>query len=147
MTTMKKVVIGTLLMIASIASAQKEPKKMDLKPEQIAAVQSKKLTLALDLSDKQQAAVYNVLVKELSLREVNKQSREERAALTSDQKVAMLNERLDARIAQKRSMQSILDKDQYDRWEKMIQKRAIAHKNTKDMHGKRKKRREQRNHN
>lgn len=95
----------------------------DLTPEQMAALQTKKLTLALDLSESQQQQILALATENAKARkakmEARKAKKEKNEKLTSDEKFAMMNERLDAQIAYKKSMKQILSAEQYERWEKM----------------------------
>lgn len=127
---MKKIIVLIALIAMTVVQAQEGKKgergdrMKDITPQEMATVQSKKLTLALDLSDKQEKEVYQVLFKQAEKRKANKLSKEDREKLTDAQKKAARVERMDEKIAVKRNMKSILDKDQYAKWEKMIQKKA-----------------------
>ncbi len=117
---MKKLMILVAILTVGMVSAQREMR--DLSPEQIASLKSKKMTLALDLDKKQQSQVEAILLKEAKDRAANKLTKEERAKLTSDQKAVKMEERLEKRIETKRQMKSILNEDQYARFEKMMAK-------------------------
>ncbi|WOI23041.1 hypothetical protein [Nonlabens ulvanivorans] len=127
---MKKIIVLIALMAMTVAQAQQGrkgdqgEKKKDVTPQEMATVQSKKLTLALDLSDQQEKEVYQVLFKQAEKREANKISREDREKLSDDQKKEARLKMLDEKIAVKRNMKKILNNDQYAEWEKMMQQRA-----------------------
>ena len=79
----------------------------DLSPEQVAQLQTKKMTLALDLSENQQK---RILALNTETAKVRKQKMEERKAKkekkekpTDEEKYAMMNARLDAKIAFKKT--------------------------------------------
>ncbi|WP_438961842.1 hypothetical protein [Nonlabens sp.] len=133
---MKKIIVLIALMAVTFAQAQegrkgeRRDRMKDVTPEEMATMQSKKLTLALDLSDQQEKEVYQILFKQAEKRKSNNLSKEEREKLTVDQKKAARIAIMDEKIAVKRNMKSILDKDQYVKWEKMMQKRA--NKRSKD---------------
>ncbi|WP_046756136.1 hypothetical protein [Kordia jejudonensis] len=95
----------------------------DLTPEQIAELQTKKLTLALDLSENQQQQVLALATENAKMRqqkmEARKAAKEKNVKPTDEEKYAMMNERLDAKIAYKQKMKQILSEEQYERWEKM----------------------------
>ncbi|KAB8151720.1 hypothetical protein EZY14_017615 [Kordia sp. TARA_039_SRF] len=94
-----------------------------LTPEQHATLQTKKLTLALDLSAQQQAKVLTLQTKKATEHkakmEAHKAMKEKGEKPTAEQRYQLMNERLDAQIAYKKSMKKILTNEQYERWEKM----------------------------
>lgn len=95
----------------------------DLTPEQIAELKTKKLTLALDLSDDQQQRVLALNTEMAKAKKekiaAHKVKMEKKEKPTSDEKYAMMNDHLNAMIAYKKSMKQILSQEQYERWEKM----------------------------
>lgn len=110
----------------------------DFTPEQIAELQTKKLTLALDLSESQQQRVLALNTANAKVRkqkmEAREAKKEKKEKPTSEEKYALMNERLDAKIAHKQSMKQILSKEQYEKWEKM---HASKDKGKKGKRGKR----------
>lgn len=130
---MKKFIMIAVLLTGMTAMAQRHDmqegrKSMkDLSPEQIATLQTKRMTLALDLTDAQQAKMKTLFTKEAEERkakmEERKTKRENDEKLTADEKYAMENERLDKQIAYKKAIKSILSDEQYAKWEKMHKKR------------------------
>ncbi|EAS20036.1 hypothetical protein BBFL7_02436 [Flavobacteria bacterium BBFL7] len=127
---MKKIIVLLALMAMTVGQAQdgrkeKRGERMkDVTPQEMATVQSKKLTLALDLSDQQEKDVYQVLFKQAEKRKANKISREDREKLTDDQKKEARLKMLDEKIAVKRKMKNILNEEQYTKWEKMMKQRG-----------------------
>ena len=117
---MKKLMILVAILTVGFANAQRGMR--DSSPEQIASIKSKKMTLALDLNTQQQSQVESILLKEAKERAANKLTKEERAELTKEQKVAKMEEMLEKRIETKRQMKSILNADQYAKFEKMMAK-------------------------
>ena len=113
----------------------------DLTPEQHATLQTKKLTLVLDLSDRQQSQILalntTVATKRKAKMTAFKAMKEKGEKPTKEQRYQMMNERLDAKIAYKKKMKEILSNEQYERWEKMQARKA---KGKKKMKGKRKNR-------
>ena len=65
------------------------------------------------------------------------QKEEGKKVLTAEEKYAMQNERLDHQIARKEQMKSILDDEQYEKWEKMDHRRKMRGKNNEGRKGKR----------
>lgn len=147
---MKKIILIAIAFISLQAIAQdkrhrdsKEGRKgsiemmKDLSAEDIATLKSKKMTLALDLSEKQQAQVKDILFKQATIRKQKMQEHEKMK--TSDQaqkpskeeRVKMMNERLDDQIKMKKQMKSILSTEQYEKWEKMQSKRHMKNKGQK----------------
>ena len=104
----------------------------DLTVEQLATLKTKKMTLALDLTEKQREQVFDFNVTEA---EFHKEKMEERKAkkaerehsrLTSVERYAMENKRLDHMIAKQEGLKKILSDEQFKQWKKMIlQKHAI----------------------
>ncbi|MGC6429690.1 MAG: hypothetical protein ACON5F_01460 [Jejuia sp.] len=131
---MKKLVLVVMAFCAiQIASAQgqhKGKKGMDLSPEDMATLQTKKMTLALDLTKAQQDDIYEINLENAKLRKAHMDERKakresgEAKKPSKDKRVAMMNKMLDHKIATKEKMKNILDEDQYARWEKMMAKRA-----------------------
>ena len=119
---MKKILF--LLAILSVGITQANNEKKDRTPEQIASIQSKKMTLVLDLDAKQQSQVEKVLLVGAKNRMSNKMSKEDIEKLTEDQKFKKSETALANKIAMKRDMKSILNADQYAKWEKMMAKRS-----------------------
>lgn len=110
----------------------------DLTPEQMAELQTKKLTLALDLSSSQQQqilALNTATAKDRKQKmEARKAKMEKKEKPTADEKYAMLNERMDAKIAHKQKMKQILSKEQYEKWEKMHARKGKGKKKRKGKH-------------
>ncbi len=111
----------------------------NLTPAQIATLQTKKMTLVLDLTERQQEKVLVLQTKTATERkaamEARKAKKEKGEKPTEEERFQMMNERLDAKIAYKQSIKEILTSEQYERWEKMQAKRG---KGKKKMRGKRK---------
>ena len=137
---MKKLCIIAIAFITLQATAQDqkpaltkskvERVKSDMTPEEIAQIQTKKMTLELDLNESQQKQVNALLLEEARNRAEKKEAynkikdnAEAKAALTKEDRVKMMNDRLDNQIAMKAKMKNILNADQYAKWEqKMTQK-------------------------
>lgn len=106
-----------------------------LTPEQHATLQTKKLTLALDLSEKQQRQVLSLQTEVATNRkakmEARKAKKEKGEKPTQEERYQMMNERLDAQIVYKKNMKDILTNDQYERWEKMQARKAKGMKKRK----------------
>lgn len=131
---MKKIfILAALVLTSGLAMAQrpegKDHKRMqDMSPEQVATLQTKKMALALDLNESQQAKVKSLLRSNVEARkakmEALKAKKEKGEKPTADEKFAMQNKRLDAQIAHKAEMKEILTDAQYIKWEEMQQHRG-----------------------
>lgn len=139
---MKKLVVLALALFTITGYAQKRDndrhhnereerreKREHISPEKRAEIQSKKLTLALDLSEQQQSQVENTLLEHLKKgkekMEAQKKSRKE---LTPDERHQLLSERLDAQIALKAEMKTILNDEQYSKYTKLMERRSNQRK-------------------
>lgn len=105
----------------------------DLSPEQAATLQTKKMTLALDLNESQQSKIKTILTEDATARKAKMEERKAnkedgKKVLTADEKYAMQNERLDHQIARKEQMKSILNTDQYEKWVKMDARKKMRGK-------------------
>ena len=126
-----------LLISFSINAQQKQQKQRkgsDFTTEQKATLKVKQMTLELDLNTSQQKEVYELMKTSAEERKnamaERKESKQSGVELTSDQKFAMQNNRLDKMIAHKAAMKNILSKDQYEKWEKkMNHKKKSGKKN------------------
>lgn len=137
-----------LLISFSINAQQKQNKQRkgsDFTPEQTATLKVKHMALGLDLNASQQKEVYNLMLANAEERKnamtERKENKENGVKLTSDQKFEMQNARLDKMIAHKAAMKTILSKDQFVKWEKMMTskkkagKKRMAQNNQKGMKG------------
>lgn len=133
---MKKILMAILVMATISVTAQDHNMKgkrgdlKDLSPEQVATLQTKKMTLALDLNESQQAKIKTILTEDATARkakmEERKASKEDgKKVLTAEEKYARQNERLDHQIARKEEMRSILSADQFEKWEKMSHRKKM----------------------
>jgi hypothetical protein len=140
---MKKIVIILIALVTLQVTAQEKKKELhkegqrermeSLTPEEIATLQTKKMTLHLDLTEEQQKKIQALQLDEAKMRKAKMEERkamkdsEEKKAFTQEDKVKMMNERLDHQIVTKQKMKSILNAEQYTKWEasmgKMEQRR------------------------
>lgn len=122
---------------------QRMQKFADFTPEEIAELRTKKMVLDFDLTDTQQKEVYKLNLKEAKER---KQMMDERKAkmearrndisegkvkrekLSKEERFNMVNNKLDKQIAHKKEMKSILNKDQFEKWEKVSKARFNKNK-------------------
>lgn len=131
---MRKLLFGlALLGCISIANAQgrrgmnhlKAQRQMmaELEPTERATLKTKKMTLALDLTAKQQRGVQALNEDEALWQEEMKQRRKEareasEAKPTKEDRLKMRNLLLDQQIAYQQKLRDLLDEDQYQQWKK-----------------------------
>lgn len=135
---MKTWILAIAMMMGVTMSAQHGEQKMDrraegreqhekLSPEQRTELKSKQLTLALGLSDKQQKDVQKLILDRenkkqdfIAQRKANKDAGKQP---TADERFAMKSKMLDDQIAMQREMKKVLTPEQFEKFEKMKQKR------------------------
>ncbi len=123
---MKTWILAIVMMIGLTVTAQhRDTRHEPLKPEQRAELAAKKMTLALNLNEKQQKDVQKLLLDRIKkaeqLRAQRKADRETGKKLTADEKFAMKNKQLDDKIALKAEMRKVLSAEQFTKWENMKQ--------------------------
>jgi hypothetical protein len=96
--------------------------------EQQTELSVKRMTLALDLNEKQQNQLKPLLKVQATQRkaamEKMKKAREAKQRPSDDELFAMKNQQLDNQIAMKSKMKEILTKEQFDQFEKMAKVRG-----------------------
>ena len=135
---MKKVLILALALISFSAIAQnpkrgenkgKENREMrmqkaDFTPEQQATLHTKKMTLALDLTEAQQKEIYNLNLAQAKERQKNregfKKAKESGTKPTEQERYDNMVARLDNQITVKNKMKNILKSEQYATWESTL---------------------------
>ncbi|MEJ6792155.1 MAG: hypothetical protein QNK89_05315 [Lacinutrix sp.] len=135
---MKKLLILALALFALQVTAQEKKEQhqlrkqkmehmKDMEPKEMAELQTKKLTLTLDLTDEQQAKVEKLNLKNAELRKAGMEKRmaylEAGKKPTKEEKLQMANDKLDQQIATKRAMKEILTEEQYKMFNKQSQLR------------------------
>lgn len=120
-----------LVLVGATTMAQEKKERQhrgginDMTPEQVATLQTKKMTLALDLSEAQQGQIQALNLENAKARKAKMEKRKaakeegERKKPTSEERFSMANARLDAQLAQKEEMKKILSEEQMAKWEKM----------------------------
>lgn len=112
------------MMVGVAVNAQDRKERPEpLKPEQKVELQIKKMTLALDLNDKQQKKIEKLLLdsnkERLLEREHYKALKQDGKKLSSEERFAMKSKRLDNKIAMKSAMKEILTKEQFEKFDKI----------------------------
>ena len=131
---MKNIVLIAIAFLTLNATAQehKKDKKRaraemmkDYTAEEQATLQTKKMTLALDLSEAQQKDIYALNLANAKERKAKMKEREAKKGEkpSKEERYKMQNEMLDKKIAMKKKMKQILNDEQFAKWEKMMQRR------------------------
>lgn len=142
---MKKLALAVIAFIGLTLQAQdKKMERQELTPEQRVELQVKKMTLDLDLNDKQQKDVKALLTAQHKKMEDAKAKRQaakaENKKPSSEERFAMKSKMLDEQIAFKADMKKILTEKQMEKWEeqkadrqenRMERKRMMHHKSEK----------------
>ena len=119
---MKKLFLAIALVATTLTFAQdRKARGEKLTPEQQTELQVKRMTLELDLDEKQQKEIKTILVEQSKKRETKlaemKAKKEKGEKPTADERFAMKNEMLDNQIAMKARMKKILKPEQFTKWE------------------------------
>lgn len=95
----------------------------DMTPEQVATLSSKRLALALDLTEAQRGQVMELQLERVKERRAVMEGRErsegQGSELSPAERYERLNNRLDRKLAYKASMKKILSEKQYADWVSM----------------------------
>ncbi len=133
---MKKLLTLAIICISTFAFAQdRKSGTSDFSQDQRTELQTKKMVLALDLTDAQYQKI--VTLKKSQKNKLQKLDKEAYQNLTADEKFERKNDMLDAQISYQREMKKILSDSQYDQWKKMRHKKGKEMKHKKQMHKKR----------
>ena len=124
---MKNLVSILVLVFAITFTTQAQKKRGNKHPkltaEQHATLAIKKMTLALDLSDKQQKQIKPLIIAKMTERkaamEKRKAAKQKKERPSADEIYAMKNKMLDKQILMKKKMKNILNKEQFEKFEKM----------------------------
>ena len=97
-------------------------KMADMPAENIATLMSKKMTLQLDLSESQQAKVYDLILANTVQKKAQRANRPE-GKPSKKMHFEMQNKMLDNKIAFNKAMKSILNDTQYTLWKQQNHKK------------------------
>jgi hypothetical protein len=143
---MKKLILTLTLLAGMLLTAQERGPRMrhhkhaDLTAEQLATLQTKRLTLALDLTAAQQKKVQKLKLEQEEVRQSRRaEMKEKREAdtekgISAEERYQLELARLDNRIAFKAEMKSILDPAQYEKWERMQHHQKMRSRSKKHAH-------------
>ena len=143
---MKRIAVVMVMLISIGMTAQRNDGQrmrkgpnMDMSVEEMATLRTKRMTLALDLTEAQQDKIYDIQLENAKFR---KEKWDEIKALkdsgewkrpTSEERYEMENARLDRQIAMQEKMRNILDENQYETWKKFSNSRKSKHHGKKKM--------------
>ncbi|MDC9722905.1 MAG: hypothetical protein PSN34_09030 [Urechidicola sp.] len=122
---MKKLVIALIVLMTFSTQAQK---KMNLTAEQAATLQTKEMTLRLELNEQQQKKVYALAKERAEKREIMREEKQDRKDMSQEQRYEAKLARLDSQIEMQGKMKNILNEKQFDHWKENMQKRENAMK-------------------
>ncbi|QOD62380.1 hypothetical protein H9I45_08045 [Polaribacter haliotis] len=133
---MKKLASILVMVFAFTFATQAQKKRKQERPqltvEQHTDLAIKQMTLALDLSEKQQYRIKPMIATKMAERkafmEKRKEARKDKKRPTSDEIYAMKSKMLDNKIAVRNNMKEILNKEQFEKFEKMQKKRKMKGK-------------------
>lgn len=143
---MKNALLIAMALIAIQVSAQERNQRpnrersprmermQNLTPEEMATLQTKKMTLHLDLNETQQRAVQKLNLQNATERKARMDARKAKMESGSmekpskEERLKMMNDMLDHKIAMKAKMKDILNADQYAKWEQSQEKMEGRHK-------------------
>nr|WP_297916795.1 hypothetical protein [uncultured Allomuricauda sp.] len=124
--------------------AQKSKRAMaDFSAEQLATLHTKKLTLALDLSESQQVKIMEISLEEAEFKKAKyaehraKKESGVREKPSADEQFERINARLDHRIVHQQKMKEVLTEEQYLTWKELKLKRVVNGKKAMQKEGRR----------
>ena len=150
---MKKLVVIVLALVAMHVQAQERAprdgkkmermhKKMNFSPEQMATIQTKKMTLHLDLTEAQQKEIYAINLANSKTRKAKMDAHKKMKDGAKSKKPSkemrfeIMNEQLDQQIATKKKMKAVLSADQFEKFEKVQHRKHRSKKSDKQRHRK-----------
>lgn len=126
---MKKVFLTLVILVSTLAFSQsKENRKERMDSEKMAELHVKKMTLDLDLTEKQQKEIKPIFLEQAKKREAKrnelKMRKEKGEKLSSDERFEMKNKALDNQIEMKSKLKNILTPAQMEKWENNKKERS-----------------------
>ncbi|WP_298997534.1 hypothetical protein ACOKFD_09085 [Flagellimonas sp. S174] len=115
----------------------------ELSIEQLATLHTKKLTLALDLNESQQAKIMEISLEEAAFKKTKHEERKAKKESgewkkpTADERFEIANARLDHKIAHQQKMKEVLNKEQFQTWKEIQLKRAMKGRKAMQREGRR----------
>lgn len=137
---MKQLMILALTFITLAATAQDRLEGKKMTAEEMATLQTKKMTLALVLDESQARQVHELNLEQAKMRIANRATRKNKGnpeQKTGKKGFKNKEKMLDQRIARQNKMQQILNEDQFNLWRKMELKKRKKRRNKIKGRGKR----------
>ena len=128
---MKRLILAVVMLSGFLLTAQEHDRfrhKMgakDMTPEQLATLKTKKLTLALDLTQAQQEVIQKLTLEQVQLQRSKRAEMQEKRKADPDARPSKEERyqhqlaRLDEMIAHKASMKEVLTEAQFEKWERL----------------------------
>lgn len=143
---MKKAIAIVFISLGFLANAQEKKeralKMADYTPEEMAQIQTKQMTLELDLTEAQQKQIQQINLEKAKEHKAKYETRKsasiasQKEKPTKDERLKMKNDHLDSQIEMKKKMKSILNEEQFKKWEIISKEKREKHK--EQMHKKKK---------
>lgn len=140
---MKKLSLLVIMLISISAFSQQKGQyhkgaNSDMTPEETATLQTKKLTLHLDLNEAQQQEIKNLYQEKAEKRstlmaERKKMSAEDLEKL-KENRFKRMNARLDNQLAHQEKMKLVLNEEQFKKWQDSRSKMKKSHYKSKRSH-------------
>lgn len=142
---MKKIVFIALALVAFQLTAQDKKERpnrergekmeryQDYSPEEMANLQTKKMTLHLDLNESQQKEIKKLNLENAIARKAKMEAHKAQKESgniekpSKEARLKMMNDRLDHQIKMKSNMKKILNADQFTKWEKSQEEMKNKH--------------------
>jgi len=133
---MKKWILAGLMLFGLSAAAQRMPRDghgrqqmQELSADEKATLQSKQMTLALDLSSAQEQQLQKLLVKRNTERSAMREAHRKDTTAMADphKRYERMSERLDQEIAFRRDLQKVLGEPAYEQWKALHPARGSGH--------------------
>jgi len=140
---MRKLLLIAIALITVNATAQEQKRERqqkdrkeksqhsrDFSPEEIAILQTKKMTLQLDLTEAQQKEIRAIHLEQAKARKTEMETRKKKheegdtTQPSKEDRFNRANSQLDKKIAVKAKMKSILNKEQFEKFERNAAKRG-----------------------
>ncbi len=103
-------------------SQKKHTQKTEFTAVQKTQLIVKKLSITLDLSEKQTAQIIPLMSAKVQQHEMKKAERESHKEISTDEKFKLAMAHLNDQASLRREMKKILDKNQYEKWTEMHRK-------------------------
>jgi protein CpxP len=133
---MKKLILIVIALVTINVTAQEHRKEhkeqnergerramlKDLTPEEMATLQTKKMTLHLELTSAQQTKILTLNLEQAKLRKAKMDAHKKRmdnagSKPSKDERLKMMNDKLDHQIVMKQKIKGILTAEQFEKWE------------------------------